>query len=34
LLEKGKLKHQGTFEELINIDENFKKSANIWLSKC
>jgi ABC-type branched-subunit amino acid transport system ATPase component len=29
LLEKGKLKHQGTFEELINIDENFRKSANI-----
>ena len=28
LLEKGQLKNQGTFEELINVDENFKISAN------
>ena len=28
LLEKGELKSQGTFEELINIDENFLTTAN------
>ena len=28
LLEKGELKSQGTFEELINIDENFLITAN------
>ena len=28
LLEKGRLKNQGTFEELINVDENFKISVN------
>ena len=28
LLEKGQLKNQGTFDELINIDENFKISVN------
>jgi ATP-binding cassette, subfamily B, bacterial PglK len=28
LLEKGKLKSQGTFEELININENFLTTAN------
>lgn len=28
LLEKGELKHQGTFEELINVNEDFRKSAN------
>lgn len=27
LLEKGELKNQGTFEELINVNENFRKSA-------
>ena len=26
LLEKGQLKNEGTFEELINIDENFRIS--------
>ena len=29
LLEKGQLKNEGTFEELINVNENFKISANI-----
>jgi ABC-type multidrug transport system fused ATPase/permease subunit len=28
LLEKGELKNKGTFEELINVDENFKKSVS------
>ena len=28
LLEKGEIKNQGTFEELINTNENFRKSAN------
>ena len=28
LLEKGELKNEGTFEELINLNENFRKSAN------
>ena len=28
LLEKGHLKNQGTFEELINIDESFRINAN------
>ena len=28
LLEKGELKNQGTFEELININENFRITAN------
>jgi ABC-type multidrug transport system fused ATPase/permease subunit len=28
LLEKGRLKNQGTFEKLINVDENFKISVN------
>ena len=28
LLEKGELKNYGTFEELINIDENFRKNVN------
>ncbi len=28
LLEKGKIKDEGTFEELININENFRKTAN------
>ena len=28
LLEKGKLKGQGTFEELANINENFKSIFN------
>jgi ABC-type multidrug transport system fused ATPase/permease subunit len=28
LLEKGELKHQGTFKELIKVNENFRKSAN------
>ena len=27
LLKKGRLKNQGTFDELINIDENFKISV-------
>ena len=27
LLEKGELKHKGTFEELINVNENFRKYA-------
>ena len=29
LLENGELKHQGTFKELINVNENFRKSANV-----
>ena len=28
LLEKGELKNQGTFEELIKMDDNFRKSVN------
>ena len=28
LLDKGKLKNEGTFDELINLNEDFKKSAN------
>ena len=28
LLEKGELKSQGTFDELIIINDNFRKSAN------
>ena len=28
LLEKGEIKDQGTFEELIKINENFQKNAN------
>ena len=28
LLEKGELKNEGTFEELMNLNENFRKSAN------
>lgn len=28
LLDKGKLKNEGTFDELINFNEDFKKSAN------
>jgi ABC-type multidrug transport system fused ATPase/permease subunit len=28
LLEKGELKNYGTFEELININENFRKNVN------
>ena len=28
LLEKGELKNQGTFEELIKMNDNFRKSAN------
>ena len=28
LLEKGQIKNEGTFEELININENFRKSVN------
>ena len=27
LFEKGELKDEGTFDELININENFKKSV-------
>jgi ABC-type multidrug transport system fused ATPase/permease subunit len=27
LLEKGELKNEGTFDELININENFRKSV-------
>ena len=27
LLEKGKLKNEGTFDELVNINENFRKSV-------
>ena len=27
LLEKGELKNEGTFEELINTNENFRKSV-------
>ena len=28
LLEKGELKNEGTFDELINLNEDFRKSAN------
>ena len=28
LLEKGELKNKGTFEELIKVNDNFRKSAN------
>ena len=28
-LEKGKLKNEGTFKELISINENFRLNANI-----
>ena len=28
LLEKGELKNEGTFDELINVNENFRKSVN------
>ncbi len=28
LLENGKLKNQGTFDELIKIDDNFRVTAN------
>jgi ABC-type multidrug transport system fused ATPase/permease subunit len=28
LLEKGELKNQGTFEELIKVDDNFRVTAN------
>ena len=28
LFKKGKIKNQGTFDELIKIDENFRISAN------
>ena len=27
MLDKGQLKHQGTFEELINVSENFRMNA-------
>ena len=27
LFEKGELKNEGTFDELVNINENFKKSV-------
>ena len=28
LLEKGELKNEGTFEDLMNIDENFRNNVN------
>jgi ABC-type multidrug transport system fused ATPase/permease subunit len=28
LLENGKLKNQGTFDELIKVDDNFRVTAN------
>ena len=28
LLEKGELKNQGSFEELMNINENFRNNVN------
>jgi len=28
LFEKGELKNEGTFEELVNIDKNFRNQVN------
>jgi ABC-type multidrug transport system fused ATPase/permease subunit len=28
LLDKGEIKNEGTFQELININENFRKNVN------
>ena len=29
LLEKGELKNEGTFEELVNLNESFRQNTNI-----